>query len=199
MLKEERLMFILRLLVPLILCLPLFNVQAQAQSHSGKQVEQSRSQIEELRRQIEDIQSENQRKIEQLQRKIEQLEAERAVEKEKEEKVLAEEKDLWYKQFEAGYKKGFFLKSKDGNFSMRMRLRTQFQFSVNDTDEEDTATDFNIRRFRIKWDGHAFRPWFHYVAQISADNYGTRILMPPMKRRFFQELDSTRFLSVERS
>lgn len=171
----------------LILCImlgvSLLVVDSYAQDLTGKQVAQSSSQIEELKQQIDEIQRQNQRQIQELQRKIEQLEAERAADKEQIEKVVAEDKDAWYKKFKAGYNKGFFLESDDGNYSMRMRLRTQFQFSVNNTEEKDTdlnatsseentATDFNIRRFRIKWDGHAFRPWFNYVAQISADNNG---------------------------
>ena len=51
-----------------------------------------------------------------------------------------------------------------------MRLRAQFQFSVNDTTDELTATDFRIRRLRFYWIGNAFRPWFEYYIQVSADN-----------------------------
>ncbi len=175
--RRKRMMISRRLILGVMLGICLLAVDSYAQQLNGKQVAQSKSQIEELKQQIDEIQRQNQQQIQQLQEKIQQLEAERAADKEQVEKAVAEDKDAWYKKFKAGYNKGFFLESDDGNYSMRMRLRTQFQFSVNNTDnketgEKDTATDFNIRRFRIKWDGHAFRPWFNYVAQISADNNG---------------------------
>ncbi|MFQ5787632.1 MAG: porin [Thermodesulfobacteriota bacterium] len=170
--------YLLRLLALVVLCTQLFIVQSQAQNQSGKQVAQKRSDIEELKRRIDEIQRQNQKQIEELQKKIEQIEAERASEKEAAEKVIAkekEDKDAWYNKFEAGYKKGLFFKTNDGNFLMKMRLRTQFQFSVNDTDDEDTATDFRIRRFRVKWNGHAFRPWFLYTIQLDADSGEVRL------------------------
>src|SRR3990172_9088116 len=64
----------------------------------------------------------------------------------------------------------FSLKHKDGNFSMKMNILGQFQFSVNDTTNELTATDFEIRRLRLKWSGNALRPWFLYYIQVSADS-----------------------------
>jgi TolA-binding protein len=126
-------------------------------------VAQSRSQIEELKQQIDEIQRQNQQQIDALQKKIEALESQRAADKEQIEKAVAEEKDAWYKKFKAGYDKGFFLESDDGNFEMKMKLRTQLRLSVDntdnkETDEKNTATDFNVRRFRIYWEGHAFRP-----------------------------------------
>jgi regulator of replication initiation timing len=133
------------------------------------------SQIEELKKQIEEIQRQNQQQIEELQRKIEQLESTRTADQEQLEKIKAEqEKDAeaWYRKFKAGYDKGFFLKSDDGNFSMRFRLGTQVQFSVNDTTDKDVATNFNIRRLRLIWNGNAFRPWFNYYLQLSGDNNG---------------------------
>ncbi len=170
--------YAIRLLALVVLCTQLFIVQSQAQNQSGKQVAQKRSDIEELKRRIDEIQRQNQKQIEELQKKIERLESERASEKEAAEKVIAkekEDKDAWYNKFEAGYKKGLFFKTNDGNFLMKMRLRTQFQFSVNDTDDEDTATDFRIRRFRVKWNGHAFRPWFLYTIQLDADSGDVRL------------------------
>jgi phosphate-selective porin OprO and OprP len=172
---------ICRLILGVMLFVSVLAVESYAQELTGKQLAQSRSQIEELKQQIEEIRRQNQQQIDALQKKIEQLEVERAGDKEQIEKVVEEDKDAWYKRFKAGYNKGFFLESDDGNYSMRMRLRTQLQFSVNNTDDKETgekgtATDFNVRRFRIKWDGQAFRPWFHYVVQISADNNGDFIL-----------------------
>jgi len=132
-------------------------------------------QIEELKQQIEEIQRQNQQQIEELQRKLEQLDVERASDQEKMDKIMAEEKEeaeAWYKKLKAGYDKGFFLKSDDGNFSMKFRIRTQVQFLVDDTDDEDVATNFNIRRLRLIWNGNAFRPWFYYYVQLGGDNNG---------------------------
>jgi hypothetical protein len=149
------------------LLMPFFGVNAQAQSQAAR--------IEELKRQMDAIQQQNQQQLEELRKKIEALEAQKEADQMKIEELTKEEEDAWYKQVEIKYKKpgdGFTIRSKDGNYSLRTRLRTQLQFSVDDTDGEDTATDFNVRRLRIAWDGNAFRPWFLYSLQISGDNNG---------------------------
>jgi TolA-binding protein len=171
-------MTIRRLILGVLLGVSLLIVDSYGQELNGKQVAQSRSQIEELKQQIEEIQRQNQRQIQQLERKIEQLESQRAADKQQVEKAAAEEKEAWYKKFKAGYNKGFFLESDDGNFEMKMKFRSQLRFSVDNTDnketgDKNTATDFNVRRFRIYWEGHAFRPWYNYVFQLSADNNGS--------------------------
>jgi phosphate-selective porin OprO/OprP len=170
-------MIIRGLILGVMLGVSLLVVDSYGQELNGKQVAQSRSQIEELKQQIQEIQRQNQQQIEQLQRKIEQLESQRAADKQQMQKAAAEEKEAWYKKFKAGYKKGFFLESEDGNFEMKMKLRTQLQLSVDNTDnketgDKNTATDFNIRRFRVYWEGHAFRPWYNYVFVMSGDNNG---------------------------
>jgi phosphate-selective porin OprO/OprP len=174
-------MAIRRLTLGVLLGVSLLAVDSYAQELNGKQVAQSRTQIEELKQQIDEIQRQNQQQIQELQRKIEQLESQRAADKAQVEKVVTEEKDAWYKKFKAGYDKGFFLESDDGNFEMKMKFRSQLQFAIDNTDnketgEKDTATNFNVRRFRIYWEGHAFRPWYNYVFQISADNNGNFVL-----------------------
>lgn len=135
--------------------------------HSSAQSESE--QIEALKKQIEEIERRNREQIEELKRKVERLETERAADKEKLEEVVVKQEesgDAWYDKLKAEYKKGLTFESDDGNFKMRMRLLGQFQLSVNDTDGEDTATNFDVRRLRVKWDGHAFRPWFLYTVQI---------------------------------
>jgi regulator of replication initiation timing len=108
------------------LLLPFLTVNTQAQTRS--------EQIEALKKQVEEIQRQNQRQIEELRKKIEALEAEREAEKKKMEeqvtKQKAEDKEGWQNKFEAGYKDGLFLKTKDGNFLMKMNILGQFQFSV---------------------------------------------------------------------
>ena len=174
-------MLIQRLILGVALGVSLLVVDSYGEELAGKQVAQSKSQIEELKQQIEEIQRQNQQQIDALQKKIEALESQRAADKQQIEKVVTEEKDAWYKKFKAGYDKGFFLESDDGNFEMKMKLRTQLQFAIDNVDnketgDKNTATNFNIRRFRIYWEGHAFRPWFNYLFQISADNNGNFVV-----------------------
>ncbi|HSE84262.1 MAG TPA: hypothetical protein VLB01_06920, partial [Thermodesulfobacteriota bacterium] len=147
------------------------------------QAESLNEQIESLKRQMEEIQRQNQQQIEELQKKIEGLEQgakeTKAKVEEKEVEAKKEEEGAWWKQVEVSYKKpgdGFKLKTKDGNFSLRTRLRTQFQLSVNDTEDEDVATDFDIRRFRILFDGNAFTPWLLYYVQLRADSTDLELL-----------------------
>ncbi|MBI2487293.1 MAG: hypothetical protein HYW01_10110 [Deltaproteobacteria bacterium] len=149
-----------------LLLLPLFlAVNSQAQSRN--------TQIEELKRQMEEIQRQNQQQIDELRRKVEELEAQKQADQKKIEKLAIqkeeEDKDAWWRNIMMEYKKpgdGLTIKTKDGNYKMRFRMRGQFQFSVNDTDQENTATDFRVRRLRLLWDGNAFRPWLLYYIQL---------------------------------
>jgi phosphate-selective porin OprO/OprP len=156
-----------RVVVVGLLLLPFLTASSGAQTRS--------QQIEALRQQVEEIQRQNQEQIEELRRKIEELEAQKEVDQKKLEELTIkkeeEEEDAWWKNVEIKYKKpgdGFTIKSKDENFSLRTRLRAQVQLSVDDIDEEDTATNFSIRRLRVKWDGNVFRPWLLFNVQIDA-------------------------------
>src|SRR3989304_4316850 len=154
------------LLIFIVVFFFFFSTESWGESSTAQQ-------IKELKQKLEEIQRQNQQQIEELQKKIEALDTERAAEQKKMEELKAKEKEAWWNKIEVSYKKpgdGFKLSTKDGNFSLRMRLRAQFQFSVNDTTDELTATDFRIRRLRFYWDGNAFRPWFEYYIQVSADN-----------------------------
>lgn len=161
--EEEAMNKMIRVAVIGLLLLPLLAINSQAQSSSA--------QLEELKRQMEQIQQQNEAQLEELRDKIRTIESQKQADREKIEEL--EGKDTWWRNIEVEYKKpgdGFRLKTKDGNFSLRTRLRTQFQFSINDTDEEDTATNFDIRRFRLVFDGNAFKPWLLYTVQIDADS-----------------------------
>ncbi len=150
-----------------LLSIPLLLTQATI-------AEVKTSEIEELKKQILEIQKHNQQQIEMLLKKIESLENKRASDENKMDKLIAkeeaEEQDGWWRKVRAGYKKGLFVESVDGNYKMKMNLRGQFQFAVNDTDGEDTSIDMDIRRFRVKWKGNAFRPWFLYQIELSGDS-----------------------------
>jgi len=76
-----------------------------------------------------------------------------------------------YNFFRSHYDDGLVFETKDGNFRVRYRTLIQFQFSANDSnDSSGTDTEFFFRRFRLKFDGHAFRPWLIYGLQLSRDD-----------------------------
>jgi hypothetical protein len=152
--------FLTRMLTLTVLVLPFFAIDSGAQSQ--------KQQIEELKQQIEEIQRQNQQQIEELKQQIEMLGQAREVDKERIVKIEEENRDAWYQRFKAEYKKGLVFSSDNGNFKMRFRIRGQFQASVNDTDGQNTATNFGVARLRFKWDGYAFKPWFQYVVQFGA-------------------------------
>src|SRR3990170_1231786 len=174
----------MRLLLGVVIAVLLtlsYAIDSKAQSQTDKNTAETQTvaqatkkqgdQIEQLKKQLEEIQRQNQQQIQDLQQQIKDLGVQRKSFEEKVEEVQS--KDSWWNKVEVSYKKpgdGFTIRTKDGNFSLNMRLRAQFQFSVNDTTDELTATDFRIRRLRFYWIGNAFRPWFEYYIQVSADN-----------------------------
>lgn len=99
------------------------------------------------------------KQVEELQRKIEALET----------RKKAETGDEWYNDVIANIKKGerdLSWESADGNYKLRMRLRGQFLAQYVNEDSGDDSLGFRIRRARVKWDGHAFVPWFKYTFQV---------------------------------
>ena len=151
---------LIKFLVIAVLLLPLFSTSSRAQS--------TKQQIEDLKQQIETIQRQNQEQIDQLKKQIELMESAREADQEKIAEVVKKEDDAWYNNFKAKYKKGLVFQSEDGKFKMRFRLRGQFQASVTDRDGANTSTNFSIARVRMKWDGHAYKPWLLYALQLGA-------------------------------
>ncbi len=148
-----------------LLLMPMISTDAKAQS--------TRQQLKELKQQMEEMQRQHQQQMEALQQKIEVLENARMADQEQMDAVkesVKENEDAWYNQFKAKYKKGLTFESKDKNFKMKMRLRGQFRATIDQKDNRDpeTSTNFSVQRLRIKWDGHAFRPWFLYTVQLGA-------------------------------
>ncbi len=150
---------VMRFLLIAVLMLPFFGENSQAQS--------TRAEIQDLKQQIEALQRQNQQQIQQLEQQIQQLENAREADRVEMIKMQEEEKDAWYNKFKAQYKKGLTFQAGD-KFKMRFRLRGQFQVSVTDADGENTVTNFSIARFRLKWDGYVFKPWFLYTVQLGA-------------------------------
>jgi predicted porin len=69
----------------------------------------------------------------------------------------------------AGYDKGFFIKSDDGNFLLKPAVQFQFRYVANNRDdvggssEEDSFTDgFEVRRARFRFDGNVLSPKLTY-------------------------------------
>lgn len=161
----------LKIVIISVILFPFFSNNSNAQP--------TQVQIDELKQQILEIQRQNQQQIEMLQKKIESLETERASDELKIEEYIAKKEakddDAWWKKLKAGYKKGLFFQSTDGNYKMKVTLRGQVQFALTNTDDEETGRDttdtrFDIRRARIKFNGNAFRPWFLYTMQLAADS-----------------------------
>ncbi len=85
-------------------------------------------------------------------------------------KVVSRPK-VFYNFFKSHYDDGLVFETKNKNFRVRYRTLIQFQFSAtNNDDSSGTETEFFFRRFRLKFDGHAFRPWLIYILQLSRDD-----------------------------
>lgn len=144
------------ILAGLLAALPLGTVKAEemiAKTPTRHHVE-----LEELKKQMKKLQDQ-----------INMLESQSQEVNQKLYDTMSGEKAAWTEKFEAGYKKGLYFKSKDGNWKMKFRIRGQFTALVRDQKDGLTRTNFTIARLRLKWNGNAFRPWFLYTLQ-----FGTR-------------------------
>ena len=138
---------------------------------AGSNAQSTQEQIEDLKEQIEILERQSQQQIDALKQQIEQLQTERAADREKVSEIAESQKKddkAWYKKFLARYDNGLVFHSDDGNYRLRFRINAQVQLSVNDTDGEPVATDFDIRRLQLRFDGNAFRPWFLYYVMLDA-------------------------------
>ena len=71
--------------------------------------------------------------------------------------------------FTAGYDKGFFIKSDDGNFLLKPAVQFQFRYDFNDRQDaahggsDDLVQDgFEVRRARFRFDGNVLTPKLTY-------------------------------------
>lgn len=143
------------IIVGLILAIPSGSVNAEEMVAKSK----ARHHVE-----LEDLKNQMQK----LQDQINMLESQNQEVNQKLYDAMSGEKAGWTEKFEAGYKKGLYFKSKDGNWKMKFRMRGQFKLQVDDPDSGLTETEFRVQRLRFKWNGNAFRPWFLYTIQLGA-------------------------------
>lgn len=127
--------------------------------------------IEELKKQMEEMQKQHLQQIDELRKQIEELAEQKAKDSEKAEVLVKTdpEEDTWWKNIRVDYLKqigGISVETVDGNFKLRTRLRAQFLTEYLDHGEGDDSLGFRVRRARIIFDGHAFRPWFRYLMQF---------------------------------
>lgn len=65
---------------------------------------------------------------------------------------------------------GVIIKHDPSDFEMAIRFRTQFRFTYEDSDSaksKEDLVDFNVRRFRLRFDGTTFDERFLYKLQLS--------------------------------
>ncbi len=70
---------------------------------------------------------------------------------------------------DAGWDKGFYLRSRDGNFLLRFRGVLQVRWTLNNAhdalDGEDTEYGFEVRRAKLIFEGHVIDPSWEYKVQ----------------------------------
>lgn len=88
--------------------------------------------------------------------------------------------NLMPSQLQAGYDKGFFIRSSDDQFKMVFNGRMQFRWSYYNANtrnqwrqprlDRDDRTGMDIRRLRFGVQGHAFTPDLTYLLEFQADS-----------------------------
>ncbi|MBW2459538.1 MAG: hypothetical protein JRI68_33905, partial [Deltaproteobacteria bacterium] len=76
----------------------------------------------------------------------------------------------------AGYDKGFFIQSPEGDFRLKLTGRVQFRHTYEGYEDETDRTFFSIPRARIKLTGHAFTPDLTYNIHTDFGMGGTPTL-----------------------
>ncbi len=80
------------------------------------------------------------------------------------------------KKVEAGYDKGFFIQSPDGNYKLKVTGYFQFQFNLENEGGE-TDYGFQIRRARIAFSGNLVNPKLTYKLQLNLVQFSTDLLL----------------------
>lgn len=77
---------------------------------------------------------------------------------------------------QVGYKKGFFIKSADGNYKLVIGGYVQFHFQyLREGGENEYG--FRVRRARLAFKGHLFSPKFTYKFQFDFAKFKTELLL----------------------
>ena len=121
----------------------------------------------------------------------------------------------------AGWNRGFYLGSADGNFLLKVNGRLQARFVYNTQDnsaDDDERWGFENRRTQLLFNGHVIDPSLHYMIQTAMSRVGGEVRVlnafitkdlgdswklrvgqfkPPFMRE--ELMSSTRQLTVERS
>ncbi len=78
----------------------------------------------------------------------------------------------------AGWDKHFFLQSADGNWRLRLRGQLQIRYVFNNAMNQDQAAvaapdsmyGFEVRRAKVKFDGHVVDPSWYYNVSLAVDH-----------------------------
>ena len=101
---------------------------------------------------------------------------------------------------QAGYDKGFFIRSGDDKFLLKIHGRMQFRWTHYGTQsrnrytsprfERNDYTGFDIKRMRLMFKGHAYTPDLTYLLKLHADapgGYDMRVMYAFLNYRFMDE------------
>ena len=141
-----------------LITLPVAGLNVFAADSVAKSPRQHHIELEELKAQMRA-----------LQEKIEALEAQNQQTNQRLQDALGDDDGkAWYHNIKGKVKKGTGLtwSTADGSYKLRMRLRGQFLAEFRDFEGKDEALGFRIRRARLNFSGHAFRPWFKYKIEF---------------------------------
>jgi len=174
--------------------------QTQPASAPDQTVEDLKQQIDALRAQVETLQNQQQ-KLQQQQLNTRDVD-------ETVERVLQDANNR-SKLFAAngagltaGYDKGFFIKSEDGNFLLKPGIQFQFRYVANYREDDDPdgggdsdlESGFEVRRVRFRFDGNAFSPKFTYSFVWDTNrNGGTVTLLDAWGQYQFADAWALRF------
>ncbi len=73
-----------------------------------------------------------------------------------------------------GFKKGFYLRTYDNNFSFVMNPLFQFRYTFEDFDDKEDNSSFRIDRGRLVFHGNAYNPNINYFIQLETRSTGSK-------------------------
>jgi hypothetical protein len=180
--------------------MPVF-ADADAERRAGEEAQVAR---------LEALLAEQQARIEQLEERLvgtwtqEQEAARVEAMKQQIREVLSEQEfreSLMPSMLQAGYDKGFFIRSSDDDFLMKINGRMQFRWThygvqsrnryLTPRLHKNDLTGFDIERLRLAFSGHVFAPDLTYYLQFRSeapDGYDTKLRDAYINYRFSDAL-----------